>query len=135
VALVVGALTSAVSLLEVVVASSMDRFGWQRRKATLISGAAVTLLGVWSAFDLGVLDLADSIAINVFLLGGGLGIAIFVGWVMEDPVAVAAAGGEWSLWLEIWRFALRFVVPVVLGFILWHSLPQTWQKLGALVGF
>jgi NSS family neurotransmitter:Na+ symporter len=135
VALVVGALTSAVSLLEVVVASSMDRFGWQRRKATLISGAAVTLLGVWSAFDLGVLDLADSIAINVFLLGGGLGIAIFVGWVMEDPVAVAAAGGEWSIWLEVWRFALRFVVPVVLGFILWHSLPQTWQKLGALVGF
>jgi len=135
VALVVGALTSAVSLLEVVVASSMDRFGWERRKATLISGATVTLLGVWSAFDLAVLDLADSIAINIFLLGGGLGIAIFVGWVMEDPVAVAAAGSERSVWLEVWRVALRFVVPVVLGFILWHSLPQTWHKLSALVGF
>ncbi len=135
VALVVGALTSAVSLLEVVVASSMDHFGWQRRKATLISGAAVTLMGVWSAFDLGVLDLADSIAINIFLLGGGLGIAIFVGWVMEDPVAVAAAGSERSIWLEGWRLALRYVVPVVLGFILWNSLPQTWQKFTALVGF
>ena len=135
VALVVGALTSAVSLLEVVVASSMDRFGWQRRKATWISGAAVTLMGVWSAFDLGVLDLADSIAINIFLLGGGLGIAIFVGWVMEDPVAVAAAGSEHSIWLEGWRLALRYVVPVVLGFILWNSLPQTWQKFTALVGF
>jgi len=135
VALVVGALTSAVSLLEVVVASSMDRFGWQRRKATWISGAAVTLMGVWSAFDLGVLDLADSIAINVFLLGGGLGIAIFVGWVMEDPVAVAAAGSERSIWLEAWRLALRYVVPVVLGFILWNSLPQTWQKFSALAGF
>ena len=124
VALVVGALTSAVSLLEVVVATAMDRLGWPRLKATLISGAAVTLMGVWSAFDLGVLDLADSIAINIFLLGGGLGIAIFVGWVMEDPVAVAATGAERSIWLEAWRLTLRYVVPGVLVFILWNSLPR-----------
>ena len=128
-------MTRFATVMSVVVASSMDRFGWQRRKATWISGAAVTLMGAWSAFDLGVLDLADSIAINVFLLGGGLGIAIFVGWVMEDPVTVAAAGSARSIWLEAWRLALRYVVPVVLGFILWNSLPQTWQKFSALAGF
>jgi neurotransmitter:Na+ symporter, NSS family len=134
VALLVGALTSAMSLLEVVVSASMDKFGWERRKAALVSGAAVTLLGVWSAFDISVLDLTDHIATNIFLLGGGLGLAIFVGWVMEDPVGVAAEGSERSFWLEGWHRVLRFIVPIALVFILWNSLPETWAKITALFG-
>jgi NSS family neurotransmitter:Na+ symporter len=133
-ALVVGALTSAVSLLEVVVSAAMDRLGWGRRKATLIAGIGVTLTGVWPAFDIQVLDLADSIAINIFLLSGGLGIAIFVGWVMTDPIGVAAEGSGRSFWLSGWRLLLRFVVPLLLLFILWHSLPETWGKIKAFVG-
>ena len=134
VALLVGALTSAMSLLEVVVSASMDRFDWERRKATLLSGAAVTLLGVWSAFDIAVLDLADHIATNVFLLGGGLALSIFVGWVMDDPIGVAAEGGTRNIWLEGWYLVLRFVVPTALVFILWYSLPGPWEKLTGFFG-
>jgi NSS family neurotransmitter:Na+ symporter len=134
VALLVGALTSAMSLLEVVVSASMDQFGWPRPRATLISGAAVTLLGVWSAFDLAVLDLADHIATNVFLLGGGLALSIFVGWFVKDPVGIAAVGSERSIWLEGWIFLLRFVVPPALVYLLWHSLPGTWEKLSGFFG-
>ena len=133
-ALVVGALTSAISLLEVVVSAAMDQFGWERRRATFLSGLGVTLLGTFSAFSLAVLDLADSIAINLFLLGGGLAIAIFVGWVMRDPVAVAAEGSRRTLALEGWRLVLRFIVPLALVFILWNSLPETWGKLMAFLG-
>lgn len=133
-ALLVGALTSAMSLLEVVVSASMDQFGWKRRRAALLAGAAVTFLGVWSAFDLAVLDLADHIATNVFLLGGGLGLAIFVGWVVEDPVGIAAIGSERTIWLEGWRLLLRFVVPAALVLILWKSLPDTWTKLANFFG-
>jgi len=133
-ALVVGALTSAISLLEVLVSASMDAFQWQRRRAAVTAGVLVTALGAWSAFDLAILDLADSIAINLFLIGGGLGIAVFVGWIMQDPIAEASSGATNSIVYEIWRGLLRFVVPVVLLFVLWHALPETWEKFKAVVG-
>ncbi|MFK7894832.1 MAG: sodium-dependent transporter [Myxococcota bacterium] len=134
-ALVVGALTSAISLLEVLVSSAIDAFGWQRRRAALTTGLLVTLAGSWSAFDINILDLADSIAINLFLVGGGLGISIFVGWVMEDPIDEASRGGTSSGVYAIWRFLLRFVVPALLVFILWNGLPETWQKIQTVAGF
>ncbi|MCP4903764.1 MAG: sodium-dependent transporter [bacterium] len=132
VALVVGALTSAISLLEVIVSASMDAFGWARRKAALLGGAGVTLAGAWSAFRIDLLDLADSLATNLFLVGGGLGITIFVGWVMDDPVAEARVGSGGSMIHGIWRVLLRFVVPIALIFILWNSLPETWGKVRAI---
>ena len=134
VALAVGALTSAISLLEVIVSAAMDAFDWERRRAALLGGAAVTLAGVWSAYDIAILDLADSVATNLFLVGGGLGIAIFVGWVMEDPVGEAAAGAGRSVVHDIWRLLLRFVVPLALIFILYHSLPETFAKVFAAFG-
>ena len=134
VALVVGALTSAISLLEVVVSAAMDAFGWTRRRAALIGGTAVTLCGVWSAYDIAILDLADSVATNLFLVGGGLAIAIFVGWVMDDPIGVASEGAEPSFAHEAWRGLLRFVVPAALIFILWNSLPETFAKIAGVLG-
>ena len=89
VALVVGALTSAISLLEVVVSAAMDAFGWSGA-ASIVGSLAVTLCGVWSAYDIAILDLADGVATSLFLVGGGLAIAIFVGWGMDDPIAVAS---------------------------------------------
>ena len=87
-----------------------------------------------SAFDIDILDLADSIAINLFLVGGGLGIAIFVGWVMHDPIGEASAGGAPSTVYVVWRGLLRFVVPTALLFVLWHALPETWEKFKAVAG-
>jgi neurotransmitter:Na+ symporter, NSS family len=136
VALVVGALTSAISLLEVVVASAIDRFGWSRRRAAVGLGGAIALLGIPSALSLDVLGLADQIAGNVFLLAGGLGLAIFTGWVMRDPVAELRRGAAAVRWVFLWRGLLRFVVPAVLtAILLGASLPATWAALrSALVG-
>jgi NSS family neurotransmitter:Na+ symporter len=133
VALLVGALTSAISLLEVLVSAVMDALDWPRRRAAWVAGLAVSVAGAWSAFDLAILDLADSIAINVFLLGGGLGLAIFVGWVMENPIAEATSTGRDDFWLHAWRALLRYVVPLFLLFILFSSLPETWEKLIVLI--
>lgn len=133
VALLVGALTSAISLLEVLVSAVMDALDWPRRRAAWVAGLAVSVAGAWSAFDLAILDLADSIAINVFLLGGGLGLALFVGWVMENPIAEASSTGRDDFWLHAWRALLRYVVPLFLVFILFTSLPETWKKLIALI--
>jgi NSS family neurotransmitter:Na+ symporter len=131
VALVVGALTSAISLLEVVVSAAMDTLGWERQRAALVSGGTIALLGVGSAFDIAVLDVMDQVANNLFLVGGGLGLAIFVGWIIEDPIGEAKVGSV-AGWLPLWRLLLRFAVPVVLFWVLWNSVPSTLSAIAAL---
>ena len=126
-ALIVGALTSAISLLEVVVATVVDGFGWSRRRAAWVMGGTIALLGAPSAWSTDVLGLVDSIANNLFLLGGGFALAIFVGWVMKDPVAEVRVGTEGVRWFFAWRLLLRFVVPLALAFVLWFAVPATWS--------
>ena len=135
VALVVGALTSAISLLEVVVSTAVDGLGWARHRATLVMGVLITALGGFSAWDIGVLDVMDQVANNLFLVGGGLALSIFVGWVMKDPIAEVETGAEGVRWFFGWRILMRFVVPAVLLFVLYHSVPLTlknfWELLTA----
>jgi NSS family neurotransmitter:Na+ symporter len=132
VALMVGALTSALSLLEVVVASAIDAFDWPRLRAALIAGALIALLGVPSAWSTDFLGVFDGIANNVLLIGGALALSIFVGWFMPDPMTEVAAGAEGVRWFFLWRTLLRFVVPVVLGVILVLGLPDTIVSIASL---
>jgi NSS family neurotransmitter:Na+ symporter len=122
VALVVGALTSAMSLLEVVVASAIDQFGWSRPFATISLGALCALLGVPAALDLDILGLMDQVAGSVFLVLGGLMLSLFVGWVMHDPVAEASRGAEGVRWFFAWRWLVRSIVPALLLVVLWQSI-------------
>ena len=122
VALAVGALTSAISLLEVVVSTAIDQLGWSRPRAAVVLGAACALLGIPSALDLGVLGFMDQLAGTLFLVFGGLMLSIFVGWVMPDPIAEARQGAEGVPWFFAWRWLLRSVVPALLVVVLWQSL-------------
>ena len=125
-ALVAGALTSAISLLEVVVASAIDELGWGRVRASVGLGAVIALLGIPAALDLDVLGWMDTVAGNLFLIVGGLGLSLFVGWVMDDPLAEVSRGAEGVRWFFLWRWLLRIPVPVglaiVLAFALWEQL-------------
>ena len=125
-ALAVGALTSAISLLEVVVASAVDGLGWSRRRAALIAGLSATVLGIPSAASLDFLGLLDAVANNVFLLGGGLALSLFVGFAMRDPGAEIAPGTAAARWWPWWRRLLRYAVPAFLIFVLAFALPETW---------
>jgi NSS family neurotransmitter:Na+ symporter len=133
-ALLVGALTSALSLLEVVVSATLDGLGWTRGRAALVMGAAIALLGAPAAWSVGVLGVMDTIANNVFLLGGGLALSIFAGWVMKDPVAEVRSGAEGVRWFFLWRTLLRFVVPAVLLFVLADAIPGTLEGIADLFG-
>jgi len=122
VALAVGALTSAISLLEVVTATAIDTLGWSRPVAAVALGAACALLGIPAALDLDILDRMDRIAGSLFLVFGGLMLSIFVGWVMRDPVAEVRQGAEGVQWFFAWRWLLRIVVPALLILVLVQSL-------------
>lgn len=121
-ALVLGALTSAISLLEVAVASAIDT-GISRRRATLVLGAMIAALGVLPALSLDWLGRMDTIAGNVLLVGGGLVIALFTTFVARDAESDMAVGAPRAArFVPLWRFALRFLAPPLLFFVLLYAL-------------
>jgi NSS family neurotransmitter:Na+ symporter len=133
-ALVVGALTSAISLLEVVVSAAIDGFGWTRARAAWVMGGLAAVMGMPAALDIAVLDAMDTVANNLFLIGGGLGLAVFTGWVMEDPLGEMGVGADRPAWVRGWLMLLRYVVPVVLLGILAVSVEGTVAKVTGLFG-
>ena len=69
---------------------------------------------------------------TLFLVGGGLGLAIFTGYVMRDPSGAAHEGAGGSGWTILWLPLLRYVVPAVLLVVLLASVPGTLAKLAGL---
>lgn len=133
VALLVGGITSAISLLEVVVSSAMDGLGMERRRAAWLCGAGIALLGIPAALDIEVLTAMDQVGGNFFLVLGGFLLALFVGWGMREAVDEARAGSGAPA-LEAWRWLLRLVVPGVLAVVLYHSGRATWETLSKTIG-
>ena len=99
--LAIAAITSGISLLEVVVAYFIDQRGWQRKKAVIIVGSSIFAFGIPSGLSFGAMaelklmgmtffDHVDNIASNYLLPLGGMLTAIFVGWVWGTNNAHAA---------------------------------------------
>lgn len=141
------ALSSTISLLEVIVSSFVDRLGWTRGRSTLVSTGFVFGLGVLSALSLGaseplhnfkllgesglneiiskdkkgVLDVLDHIAANWLLPIGGLLITLFAGWVLPKKISLEELfpGRETPPWqYKVWLFFVRFVAPASIGAII-----------------
>ncbi|MDT8368436.1 MAG: sodium-dependent transporter [Longimicrobiales bacterium] len=120
-ALLVGALTSAISLLEVVVASLIDEFEMPRKKAALGAGALIALVGLASASSLDTLGLIDAIAGELFLVVGGLGIALLVGYRMKGAREELERGASplFRKVIPVVVFFLRYIVPPIVVFVIW----------------
>lgn len=133
--LAIAALTSAVSLLEVVVSYFVDNRGARRGAAAIGTGLVVFAIGVpvslsqgiWSDVTIGgksILDAADYFTTAVTMPVGGLLISLFVGWVL-GPRAVEAIRSTPDHRLPLaglWLFVLRFVAPVGIGWVLLQGL-------------
>ncbi|SES70376.1 sodium-dependent transporter [Anaerobranca gottschalkii] len=126
--LTIAALTSAISLLEVVVAYFIDEVKWDRKKAALIVGTIIFLMGIPVSLSQGgitianidFLDLFDKITSLVFLPLGGLMTVIFVGWVWGGKNAleeIRQEGVKFELG-NAWLFLIKYVLPIVLLYIL-----------------
>ncbi len=145
--LAVAALTSTISLLEVVVSHLMDEYRMRRRRAALGAGLATLLLGVPSAMSGGSalfgagfqrlteplfgagqgknwFDLLDYLASNWMLPLGGLGIALFVAWRVGGEAREQAfkAGSRFARLYWAWVALLRYVVPAGVGAVFLHAI-------------
>ncbi|HHY91185.1 MAG TPA: sodium-dependent transporter [Clostridiales bacterium] len=136
------ALTSAISLLEVVVAYFVDQWKWSRATATIVMAVVIYLVGVpaslsmgiWSDITLlpglGFFDTYDFIASNVLLPLGGMLLCVFVGWVWGTKNALyeITSGGRHAFGLApIWIFLVRFISPIAILIIFIRSVAVIFQ--------
>lgn len=127
--LAIAALTSAVSLLEALVAFGRQRLRLRRRTATLVTAALVFTAGVPSALSQGpqgmavfgrdVLAAVDAAASDVLLPLAGLLTAVFVGWVWgPGPALAELRQGAGRFPERLWIVSVRVIIPVTVGTIL-----------------
>lgn len=135
--LAIAALTSTISLLEVVVSYFVDELSWTREKAVWIIGGCCFLIAIPSALSAGAseflsslpgggfLDLQSIIWGNFSLSIGALLLCVFVGWRWGIPNAIKemTASGHDPPGTGLWGFLVRFACPIavliVLGFIVY----------------
>jgi NSS family neurotransmitter:Na+ symporter len=130
------ALTSAISLLEVVVAAVIDSWGWRRRDAAIVFGFVIAVAGIPAAFNIGFLGAADTFVGNFLLIIGGFFTAVLVGYRLIGPAdAELAQGLEDPRARVAWAFFVRYVAPVLLLVVIYFMLPTAWQAFITLVTF
>ena len=116
------ALSSAISLLEVVVSYFIDRRGWSRMKACLIMGTMIWGLGIFSAIQAtGMFDFFDILTTNYTLPIGGLLISLFVAYVMKDSDRVDEVGGKRGLLYKGFLITLSIITPLAVLIVLLHG--------------
>lgn len=127
--LLVAAITSTISLLEVPVAYFVDERGWSRTKAAVLMGLAAFLLGLPSALSAGAVEFLtkidfsgwmDFIFGNLSLAFGGLLICLFVGyiWSVKKAVREISSGNPHFRLRPLWIFSVKFLSPVAIIIIL-----------------
>ena len=121
------ALTSAVAMLEVLVANFMDLYQWSRKRSTLISTALILFFGIPCAlsgtpylfprwvemYGMTYFDTMSTLVSTWILPTIALFTSIFVGWkVPRDQVRVAfSEGTSVPSFFTPWRWLIRYLVP------------------------
>jgi NSS family neurotransmitter:Na+ symporter len=129
--LTVAALTSSISVLEVVVAYFTEELGVLRKPATVIAAVSITALGVLSTMSWGALKdvnifgqnifgLLDFTASSVLLPIGGLFIVIFLGWYLgKDAVKkeVTSQGVLKGRLVPLFVIIIKFLAPIAIALV------------------
>lgn len=129
--LAVAALTSTISLHEVVTAYLHEEFHLSRKRAaSLVTGGCI-FLGVFCSLSLGVgseytlfgltlFDLFDFVTAKLMLPLGGLFIALFTGWYLDKKIVWEEISNRGTLRLPFYKlliFILKFIAPVAIVLI------------------
>ena len=133
--LLFAALTSAVSLLEAITSSMMDKFKWSRKKATLIMAGTSAVISVivclgYNVIHLEVMlptgskgnlfDILDFTSNNILIPIVGILTCILIGWIAKPKTAIdeITLNGEKFGRQGLYVVMLKFVAPVLLFVIL-----------------
>jgi NSS family neurotransmitter:Na+ symporter len=121
-ALYIAALTSAISLLEVVSSAAIDSLGWTRSRAGWIAGGAIALAGIPGALSTDWVGFLFQLVGQAFLVFGGLLLAVIVGYLWKDEAREEVLDGFDSPRLARgWIWLLRTLVPLMLAVTLYFA--------------
>jgi len=132
--LFIAALTSSISMLEVVVAFLMEHADMGRRTACATAGGGLFLLGSLASLSMSgisglqwgsrnVFDWLDYIATNLMLPLGGLLTALFAAWVIGPILQKQWHGNRRQGRAVAWhRILVGVITPIAIGIILWSGL-------------
>ncbi|MBR1763783.1 MAG: sodium-dependent transporter [Ruminococcus sp.] len=136
------ALTSCMSILEAVVSGLMDRFGWSRKKATIIETAVAMAISIviclgYNAFYFEIklpntsadgsaqlLDIFDYASNNIFMPIVAISTCILIGWIVKPKTVIdeATRNGERMGRRKLYIVMVKFIAPVLLFVLLLGSL-------------
>jgi NSS family neurotransmitter:Na+ symporter len=120
--LYIAALTSAISLLEVVSSAAIDSLGWTRSRAGWLGGGAIALAGIPGALSSAWVGFLFQLVGQAFLVFGGLLLALIVGYLWKDAArAELLRGFESPALATAWIWLLRTVVPLMLAVTLYFA--------------
>lgn len=121
----IAALTSSISLLQVIVAFGEEHTDFGRVGSALFFGAIISLFGVAAAMSGGFFDLLDVLSGKFLLPLGGLLIALFTGWVVSKALMRKELAEASDGFFGYWRFTIRYLAPIAVGLIIIAGLADT----------
>ncbi|MCE9182241.1 sodium-dependent transporter [Bacteroides fragilis] len=134
--LALAALTSTISLHEVVTAYLHEEFNFTRGKAARLVTTGCILLGIlcslslgvtkeFTIFGLGMFDLFDFVTAKLMLPLGGLLISIFTGWYLDKKLVWSEITNNGTLKIPTYKliiFILKYVAPIAISVIFINEL-------------
>ena len=133
--ILVAAITSSISLLEVPTAWGIGELGWSRTTSSLVFGGGAFLIGIacllgynvwsdvrplgfWSIFaETDILDTLDGFTGKVMLPVGALLTAVFIGWKADKNLLKVTTGLS-SGSFAVFRFLIAWLCPLAVAVIL-----------------
>ena len=132
--LLFAAYTSAIGMLEPVVAWLEERHPGRRKQAAMFAATAVWVLGLGSVLSFGSLSnlqplaflgieknifgIADFTVANVLAPVNAFLIALFAGWVIRKKVVDEEFASDSPAWKNYWRLTNRILAPAALIIVL-----------------
>ena len=129
--LAIAALTSTISLLEVLVAYLSEEHHLKRQWATVIACAGTMLLGAFASLSLmsespfardgyTVFSMMDFLSSNILLPVGGMLIVVFVGWYLGKQKFFEEVTNEGTIKAalkQIIFFIIRYLAPIAIAIV------------------
>ncbi len=128
--LAVAALTSTISVLEVIVAYFTEELGLIRRRATILATVAVSVLGILSVFFAGVFGFLNFTTANILLPVGGLFIVLFIGWYYGSKKTreeLSNGGKLKARYVPAFMFIVRFVAPIAIAIVFLYGIMNAFE--------
>lgn len=130
------ALTSTISLHEVVTAYVHEEYHISRQKAAWFVSAGILILGVLSSLSMGILkpytifglnffDFLDYVTAKIMLPVGGMLICIFVGMRIDKKILKEELTNQGTIpfyFFNTYAFFMKYIAPIAIGLIFLNEL-------------